>query len=199
MKKILSKDFYTQDTVLVARQLLGKRLCVKQNDNSILTAIINETEAYKGFEDDACHGSNGKTNRNDPLFLEGGFSYIYLIYGLYHMLNIVTESNGYPSAVLVRSVIPDFINDKISYNRFEKGAQYLTSYQIKNLSNGPGKLTRALNIDLSFNKIDVTQGVGLWIETSSINNFNIIETTRVGIDYALKSRDNLWRFIADIN
>ena len=101
----LSRSFYQQSTLDVARQLLGKYLIRKHPDGTTVGRIV-ETEAYVGPEDKACHASRGRTARTVIMFGPAGHAYVYLVYGFHHMLNIVTESIDYPAAVLIRAVEP---------------------------------------------------------------------------------------------
>ncbi|MFH1661525.1 MAG: DNA-3-methyladenine glycosylase [Candidatus Falkowbacteria bacterium] len=169
---MLKKSFFNRPTLKVAQDLLGCFLVKKINNKIIKTKII-ETEAYNGPNDLASHASRGKTERNKIMFDEPGLIYIYLIYGMHHMLNIVTEKKDYPAAVLIRGLE-------------------------NNLTNGPAKLTKYLNIDKSFNGLPIyTKKYGLWIEDrkENLKSNQIIKTTRVGIDYAKEYRDKKWRFI----
>jgi len=133
MRTILNKSFFNRQTLKVARELLGKFI-VKKNKKEEISAMITEVEVYDGFEDGASHAHKGKTDRNEIMFGGAGVTYIYLIYGMYYCLNIVTGHEDLPAAVLIRAVA--------------------TSDKVKE-TNGPGKLCRYLNIDLSLNKEDI--------------------------------------------
>lgn len=164
----LKRNFYLKPTVFVAQDLLGKFL-VHKIGGQIYQAMIIETEAYAGFDDLACHGSRGKTARNEIMFGRGGFAYVYLIYGLYHCLNLVTEKAGYPSAVLLRAL--DFPN-----------------------ADGPGKLCREFKITKkTHNGLDLT-GDRLWVEDRGVKITKIQDGPRVGISYAGRSANWPWRF-----
>ncbi len=150
--------------------LLGKLLCRRLPDGSVLRRRIVETECYLGEEDSACHAHRGKTRRNAPLYLEGGYSYVYLCYGIHSLLNVVSGPADHPEAVLIRGV---------------EGAV------------GPGRLTKAMAIDLSHNCIDLRTSDLLWIEEDGIP-LPYRTDRRVGIDYADPiDRDRPWRFIAE--
>src|SRR3989338_6779978 len=134
----LKRIFFNRNTVTVAKDLLGKYL-VRRIGRKIIAAKITETEAYCGQNDLACHASKGITPRTKVMFGPPGHAYIYLIYGMYHCLNIVTEKEGYPSAVLIRGC---------------------------ELANGPGKICRELKIDKTLNGVDMFKSRELWIEDS---------------------------------
>jgi DNA-3-methyladenine glycosylase len=181
----LQKDFYKETPLIVAPGLLGKKL-VRNYRGVLLSGMINETEAYLGYEDSASHAFKGKTNRNAVMFGESGNAYIYLIYGIYHMLNVVTGAPDIPWAVLIRSVVPLNGLDTMKRLRGRK----------KNLTDGPGKMCSAFAIDRKLNGLDLTRKKRLWIEEyETISDSQIITSPRVGIDYALKEhRTAKWRF-----
>ncbi len=165
----LKQDFYLRPTPEVAEGLIGKFL-VHQCQGKIYQAPIIETEAYAGFSDLACHGSKRMTERNKVMFKRGGIVYVYLIYGLYHCLNLVTEKEGYPSAVLIRA---------LDYPK----------------ADGPGKLCREFKIKKeAHNGISLTGNI-LWVEDRGAKR-NIVSDKRIGIDYAGECADWPWRFIA---
>ncbi|MEX0690090.1 MAG: DNA-3-methyladenine glycosylase [Candidatus Paceibacterota bacterium] len=156
MKKILKKDFFERDAFEVAEELLGKYL-VRRHRGKEISLKINEVEVYDGHEDRASKASRGKTEANSPMFGEAGRFYVYLTYGMYWMLNIVTSDKGYPSAVLIR------------------GAGEI---------DGPGKLTRDLKINKSFNNKKSLPENNLWFEDKGekVAKNEITKTSRVGID-----------------
>lgn len=174
---ILRKNFYKRETLQVAQDLLGCFL-VRKIGKKIFRARIVETEAYIGEDDLACHASKGRTKRTEVMYGEPGHAYVYLIYGMYELLNIVTEKEGFPAAVLIRAVAVEGMP--------------------QNKTNGPGKLTRALQIDRSFNTWDLTKGEKLWIESSPLKfrraKEKVVATKRVGVDYAKHCAEYLWRF-----
>lgn len=156
--KILSTSFFDRPTLTVARELLGKFLVVRQEDGTEIAVMICETEAYDGPEDRASHAFRGKTKRTNVMFGAAGVWYIYLIYGMYWMLNIVTGPEAYPAAVLIRAV-----------------GDYT----------GPGKLTKALRIDKRFHEKPASRTTGLWIEDRGEQlQYEIKQTPRIGVDYA---------------
>ena len=195
--KILGTDFFKRDTVEVAKNLLGKKI-IRNISGNFFCAKIVETEAYLGLEDKACHSYGGNiTKRNEILYKEGGTIYVYLIYGMYNLLNIVTKNENDPEAVLIRAVEPIENIDAMSLNRFRKIYKDLSSYQKKNLTNGPGKLTMAMEIDRALNGKILSQDY-LYIEEGE-DVRNIIETKRIGIDYAGEDANLPLRFYIDDN
>lgn len=197
----LSREFYAGDTVEVARRLLGKFL-VRQLNGEMLVGRICETEAYIGRCDKACHAYGyKKTPRTSTLFMEPGHAYIYFIYGMYHCLNFVTEPEGEPAAVLIRGIEPVYSEDTMRCLRY--GSAPLTAYRRKNLSNGPGKLCKALSLSCEENRMDLT-GTTLFV-CDSMADIGLMEPlslppaqlccgSRIGIDYAEEARDFPWRF-----
>jgi DNA-3-methyladenine glycosylase len=165
----LKKDFYNRSTLVVAKELLGKYL-IRKIGNKIIAARITETEAYHGPNDLASHASKGKTPRTSVMFGPAGYSYVYLIYGMYHCFNIVTGKENYPSAVLIRA-----------------------AGDMK----GPGILCRELKIDKTLNNVDLTTSKELWLEDRGSHQGKIKKTKRVGVDYAKEYKDKLWRFVLE--
>ena len=188
--KVLKRDFFERDAVVVAREIIGKKL-VRDLDGEILSGMIIEAEAYRGLEDSASHAFQGKTPRNSIMFGPAGVAYVYFIYGMYYLLNIVTEEEGIPSAVLIRAILPLEGLPKMEELRNQRG---------KNLTNGPGKLCQALSIDKRLNGWDMTRGEKLWVEEyKNIPASQISSGPRVGIDYANKrDREAPWRFISKV-
>ena len=184
---ILGKDFYARPTITVARELLGKIL-VRQTDATMLSGVIVETEAYCGSADSACHAHRGKTLRNAVMFDRAGVAYVYFTYGMHYLLNLVTEEEGNPCAVLVRALLPVSGLDEMQSRRKRHG---------KELTNGPAKLCQALAIDKSLNGWDLTRGERLWVENHQrVQACDILSTPRIGIDYAReKDRSAPWRFL----
>ena len=145
----LPRGFYARDTLTVARSLLGRRL-VRVLDGERIAGRIVETEAYVGEEDEASHASPGPTERNASMYLEAGHGYVYLIYGMYHCFNIVTEREGFPAAVLVRALEPLEGLASMRKRRGSVGARSDTE-----LTSGPGRLCQALAIDRSHDGVDL--------------------------------------------
>lgn len=188
----LKREFYDRETLTVAEELVGK-LLVRYYDGNILKCRITETEAYIGAIDKASHCYKGVTDRTKVMFGPPGYSYVYFIYGMYYCLNVVTEKEGCGSGVLIRSAEPVLNIDKLCLNRYNKHENEITKYQLKNLSNGPGKLCRALNITKKDNGLDLL-GEELYIEDDGYKEFTIEKGKRINIDYAEEARDFLWRF-----
>lgn len=190
----LSRDFYSRDTLKVAKELLGKVLVHKVDGIKIKGRIV-ETEAYIGPIDKASHAYGGKkTPRLEALYGEPGIAYVYFIYGMYYCFNVITKKKGSPEGVLIRAVEPLEGLEKMAHLRFKKSYNELTKIQKKNLTNGPSKLCIALNINKQNNKQDLC-GEELYIEEyDGKNNFEIVEAKRIGIDYAQEAKDFLWRF-----
>ena len=180
----LSRAFYERPTVEVARQLLGKYL-VRIDTAGVRAGMILETEAYIGPDDKASHASRGRTPRTSVMFGLAGFAYIYLIYGMHHCLNIVTEQVDYPAAILIRAVEPSEGLDLMQKHR--------PIPDVRRLTNGPGKLCQAFGIDRRLNGLDMC-GEALFIEDRGTSLGDIMVTTRVGVDYAGPWKDKPWRF-----
>ncbi|KNF09986.1 putative 3-methyladenine DNA glycosylase [Gottschalkia purinilytica] len=194
MNSKLDRKFYNRDTIEVAKDLLGK-LLVYQVDNKKLIGKIVETEAYMGPIDKAAHSYGGKrTPRVEVMYGKPGVAYIYLIYGMYNCFNVVTREEGRPEAVLVRALEPVEGLDEMALNRFKKPYNELNKKQIKNLTNGPGKLCMAFNIDRSLNKEDLCENKIFIKKQEFEEKFDIIHSKRIGIDYAEEAKDYLWRF-----
>lgn len=189
----LGRDFYDRDTVIVARDLLGKYL-VRVTGGVPLCGRITETEAYVGRMDKACHAYGYKrTKRTETLFAPPGTAYVYLIYGMYHCLNFVTEPEGEPAAVLLRGVTPVEGAEQMARNRFGHGCGDMTTYQKKHFLNGPGKVCRAFDLTRAQNGLDLT-GDALFLWDAGAPAPDIRAGTRIGIDYAEEAAAFPWRF-----
>ncbi len=194
----MNKEFYIKNSIDVAKGLLNKYLIREYDGKKIITKIV-ETEAYMGVNDKASHVYNDKKSvRTQPLYMEGGHIYVYLIYGMYNCLNLSANKENIPECVLIRGVEPVNNFEQISYNRFNKSYNELNSYQKKNLTNGPGKLCKALKIDRSLSGKTIF-GNELYIEDNPDNDFNIVESKRMNIDYAEEAVDYPWRFYIENN
>ncbi|MCK6462950.1 MAG: DNA-3-methyladenine glycosylase [Candidatus Pacebacteria bacterium] len=176
---LLSSEFFQRDTLKVAQELLGKVLAV-ENGGKILKGIIVETESYIGEDDLACHASKGRTKRTETMYQKAGTVYVYLVYGMHHCLNIVTEKEDYPAAVLIRAVIP------VSTSNVDSKDVAIS---------GPGRVCRYFGIDKSFNGSDISSDK-IWIEDAGIKIApkNIEKSKRIGVDYAKHCKNYLWRF-----
>ena len=195
----LSRDFFLQDTVTAARELLGRYL-VRVDGGETMVCRITETEAYVGAIDRACHAFGGRrTRRTETLYAAPGTAYVYLIYGMYSCLNFVTGPEGEASAVLIRGCAPVYGSLAAARRRF--GTEALSAYQRKNFMNGPGKLCKGLSIDRSLNALPLENDVlylahdlpayGLERRPDEISFHT---GKRIGIDYAREAVDFPWRF-----
>jgi DNA-3-methyladenine glycosylase len=180
----LARDFYGQPTVQVAQRLLGKYL-VRVHSDGVTSGMILETEAYVGLEDKASHASRGPTPRNAVMFGPAGFAYVYVIYGMHHCLNAVTEREAYPAAVLIRAIQPC---EGLELMRARRRKQ-----DVRLLTNGPGNLCQAFGIERGLNGIDLC-GDALFVEDRGSSPADIVVTTRVGVEYAGPWKDRPWRF-----
>jgi DNA-3-methyladenine glycosylase len=163
----LSRDFYIRDVLYVAPELIGKFLVIRSGKYSIKRFMITETEAYRGFEDEACHASKGRTARTEVMYDEGGRIYVYFVYGMYWMLNFVAGEKNNPQAALIRG--------------------------IEGFS-GPGKLTKELKIERSYYGEDLTTSKRIWVEDMGFNP-KIKTGPRIGINYAGEIWKNKpWRY-----
>ena len=191
---ILQKEFYKQGALILAKELLGK-VVVRTVDNVTLKAKIVETEAYIGEIDKASHAYNGRrTERTEPLFREGGISYVYFIYGKYYCFNVISGVEDKGEGVLIRALEPLNEFDYLAQKRFNQNYDELTESKKKAITNGPSKLCMAFSIDKSENYIMLYEKGNFYIEDGEIDDFEIVETTRIGIDYAEEAIDFPWRF-----
>ncbi len=175
MSTRLAEDFYAQDTIEVARQLLGQRLVHRLPNGQRLSGRIVETEAYLGVEDEAAHSFGGRrTPRTEVMFGAPGTSYVYFIYGMYFCFNVVVMPKGNPQAVLIRALEPIEGTELMLHDR--------PHLPIEHLANGPGKLCSALGITKAHNQLDLTQSKILWIERDdALLHREIVDGPRVGI------------------
>ena len=178
----LSRAFFARDALTVAPALLGKTLL--HGDTG---GIIVETEAYVGPHDRACHAYGGRrTARTEPLFGEAGHAYVYLIYGMYCCLNVVTGLPGEPQCVLIRALRPCAGLEAMALRRGGRPE--------KELCRGPGKLCMALDIGRELNTRDMTAGDFVILPGETVPEDRIERSRRIGIDYAGEVKDYLWRF-----
>ena len=165
--KRLFKPFFLRDVLVIAPEMIGKNMVVRLNNNTYANYQITEVEAYRGVEDKACHASKGRTARTEVMFHEGGRLYVYLIYGMYWMLNIVTGQQDDPQAILIRGV------EKLD---------------------GPGKITKATGIDGSYNGEDLDLSERIWFEDSGFAP-DVGTGKRIGIEYSgTYWESRLWRY-----
>jgi DNA-3-methyladenine glycosylase len=186
---ILPISFYENpDVVEVSRQLLGKVICSSAG-SEYTSGIIIETEAYCGRDDKACHANNGKrTARTEVMYGKPGHAYIYICYGIHHLFNVVTNRPGLADAVLIRAIKPIEGVDTMKERR--------NIQEFKNLSDGPGKLTRAMGITTSLNKKNLSSPP-VWIEDRGfeIPKELITSSKRIGVDFADEDAEKPWRFL----
>lgn len=171
-----------------AQKLIGKRLCT-HFDNRFTAGIITETEAYCGRNDRACHANNGlRTERTEVMYGLPGHAYIYLCYGIHHLFNVVTNREGLADAVLIRSVVPAEGVTTIKERRKNR--------PVKELTNGPGKLSQALGLHTSLSGTSLYSSP-VWIEETNMTISEIESSQRIGVDYAGEDAKRPWRFFAD--
>lgn len=181
--KPLPRSFFERDTIEVAKNLLGKQL-VRRTEDGVMVAKFVEVEAYLGESDPACHAYVGVTPRTAVFFGKAGVAYVFVIYGIYHCLNVITLPEPQAGCVLIRAVEPVSGSDLMKRNRQVNDEISLT--------NGPGKLTKSLLLDRSHTGIDMTDSEsGLLITEGENSDFDIEVTKRVGIN---KAKDELLRF-----
>jgi DNA-3-methyladenine glycosylase len=181
----LTRKFFARDTVTVARELLGQRL-VRVCNGQRLVGLITETEAYVGETDLACHARAGRTARTQVMYGPPGHAYVYFNYGMHWMLNVATEREGFPAAVLIRALSPI---SGIEVMRRRRGGKL-----DGNLTNGPGKLAQALSIDGELHGADIcARRATLFIEAAALTDTHRIAVSpRVGIDRVPEP----WRSVA---
>lgn len=190
---IIDKEFYSADGVEVAKNILGKYL-VREINNEKLIGKIVEAEAYLCTNDLAAHSNNyKKTERTKPLFEEGGVSYVYLIYGMHNCFNISANKVGEPDCVLIRALEPSEGLDYMAYLRYKKKYTELTDKEVINLTNGPAKLCKALSIDRSLNFNRVYKKDSIYVVDNN-EEFEILSSKRIGIDYSKEAKDYNYRF-----
>jgi len=182
----LPRRFYLQDTVIVAKNLLGKKI-IRKIGRSEISGIITETEAYKHRDDPASHAHRKITDRNKAMFGDVGMAYVYFTYGMHYCFNVVAKNPKIAAgAVLIRAIEPEKGIKKMQKNRNKK--------DLKNLTNGPAKLTQALEITREHYGVDLTKNSKLYI-TEGIQAKKIISSPRIGVKEAT---DKLWNFKINI-
>ena len=191
MPRPLPRSFYDRDTLTVARELLGSIL-VRRVGGDVLRGRIVEVEAYVGEEDKACHARAGCTPRTEVLYGPPGIAYVYLTYGVHHLLNAVTERSGRPAAVLIRAAEPLLGLERMARARgFKRGERYAPHQ----LASGPGKLCQAFGLDLSHNRSDL-RGPAISIEPAEpVPDSRVLSSARIGCETAASPWDLMpWRF-----
>lgn len=185
---ILAKKFYSRPVLTVARDLLGKIL-VKVESDKLLTGRIVEVEAYDGRIDQAAHSFNGRTERNEVMFREGGYFYVYFTYGVHHCCNVVTGRKDSGTAVLIRAVEPIDGIEIMAKRRFAK--KKLSEKELFNLTNGPGKICKAFGFTRNDSGTDLTGAKIFLIDQPKLKKSKTGISERIGIT---KSKELKWRF-----
>jgi DNA-3-methyladenine glycosylase len=187
----LKREFYTRPLITVAKELLGKILVLppSQTSQTFLAGKIVEVEAYDGSVDQAAHTFIGRTKRNEIMFRQGGYLYVYFTYGVHFCSNVVTGKEGQGTAVLIRAIEPVFGIEEMIINRF--GRDLKNEKEKLNLTNGPGKICQAFKINRDHYGADLTGNEIFIINQSPLDNKKIIVTKRIGIS---KSVNLPWRF-----
>lgn len=198
MKK-LPREFYEGDTLDVSKRLLGKYLAHNVDGHELICKIV-EVEAYKGPHDKAAHSyNNRRTERVEVMYGPPGYAYIFTIYGMYYCMNVVTAEVDTPNAILIRAVEPVSDLEQMALNRYDKKLSDLNKRSIINMTNGPGKLCKAMKIDKS-NYGDDLCGNRLYIlEDEKKENFEICSSPRINIDYAEEAIHYPWRYFIKNN
>ena len=175
----LKRAFYNRDPLVVAREMLGALLIHEHPERGSMVGRVVETEAYRDVDDKACHAHKGKTARTEPMFGPPGHAYVYLIYGMYNMFNVVTWPRERPAAVLVRGVEPVM--------------------GIDGTTDGPGKLTRSMDIDRTLNTADLTGHRIFLAADAEYPDSKVCCGPRIGVDYAGEWAQKPWRFYVRSN
>ncbi len=209
-KKRLTREFFARDGIRVAKELLGKTL-VHATPYGTARGILTEVESYMGETDKGSHAYGGRrTERTEPMYHQAGTSYVYLIYGMYHCMNIAVMSEGIPQAVLLRGLVPaDAESEEVmrrlrleelnmKQKRKNRELYTLKNYPAsldKHLSDGPGKLCIAMHISKADNDVDMVESPDFYLtEGIRVISSRIRIGKRIGIDYAEEAADYLWRF-----
>jgi DNA-3-methyladenine glycosylase len=188
----LSRDFFDRDTLIVARALLGRRL-VRVLDGKRLSGRIVEAEAYVGEEDEASHASPGRTRRNAPMYGPPGHAYVYLIYGVYHCFNVVTEREGFPAAILIRGLEP---LEGLEVMRERRGGR-----PDEQLTSGPGRLCEGLFIGRQFDGADLcAPDARLFLEEGeAVSDDGVVIGPRINVRGNKTALNAPWRFYVEGN
>jgi len=172
----LHDDFFRRDALIVAPELLGKILCCRGAGDVVRRGRITECEVYRGEDDTACHARFGRTKRSETLYMAGGHAYVYLCYGIHHLMNVVTGPEDMPQAVLLRALSSADASTHINMT-------------------GPGRLTKTLGITMADNRLDLRMSDRLWLEDDDRTPTEIHASPRIGIGYAAPDDQTLpWRF-----
>ncbi len=170
MRKVLKTKFFERNVVKVAHDLIGKYI-VREREGKAVAYKITETEAYDGPHDLACHASKGRTKRTEVLYGEAGHLYVYLIYGMHYLLNVVSDKKEYPAGVLIRAV---------------EGVEIINDKKVLYKITGPGRVSKALGIDKTFHSKKASKETKIWFEDRGeiVPEKSIKKTARIGVDYA---------------
>lgn len=181
MHKPLAPTFFDRPTTEVAKDLLGKFL-IREYEGYHWTLMVTEVEAYDGPEDKASHAHKGRTQRTEPMFAHAGIFYVYLVYGMHWMLNVVTGPKGYPAAILIRSALIMLPTGAIEH------------------VDGPAKLTKFIKINKEFNALKAIEQNGLWFEDRGISfsKEQIVQKKRIGVEYAAEWKDAPYNFSVEV-
>ena len=190
IKRLKTPFYQREDVVQISKDLLGKVL-VTQFENIKTAGIIVETEAYRAPDDKACHAYNNLyTDRAKVMYENGGLTYVYLCYGIHHLFNVVTAKKGMAHAILIRAIEPlEGVETMLKRRNYDQLKPQLTA--------GPGVMSKALGITTANTALDLTHSSSkIWIEdhNNSVNPKNIIESPRVGVNYAEECATWNWRF-----
>jgi DNA-3-methyladenine glycosylase len=191
--KKLTRDFYSQELLVVAKNLLGKIL-IKNDKKYPVAGKIVEVEAYHGDFDEAAHSFKGRTKRTEVMFKEGGYLYVYFTYGVHFCCNVVTGKEGQGTAVLIRALEPLANLNKMIKNRF--GRKLKNEKEVFNLTSGPGKVCQAFKIDISFSGTDLSGEKIFILDNKKVEEKDIGISKRIGIT---RSVDLPWRFFIKDN
>lgn len=185
------QDFFSRNTITVAKELLGQFLITKSEEGRVVGKII-ETEAYMGIDDLACHASHGRTPRTDVLFGEPGRLYVYLNYGIFWLTNIVAHEKNNVGGILLRSA--EIIEGKETVIKRLEKSKFVKANQ--SLASGPGKLSIAFGLNKDFHNLKITKSDKILLEENKkkIPKSDIVETKRIGVEYAKHCKDYHWRF-----
>lgn len=189
----MPREFYLEDTLEVARHLLGKLLVHDAPEGRTAGRIV-EVEAYQGHHDRAAHSYNNlRSRRTEVMYGPGGHAYVFQVYGMHYCFNVVTRPAGYPQVVLIRALEPV---DGLELMAHRRGLKQLTPAIERNLANGPGKLCQAMGIARELNGSDLCASrLYLADDGTAVAETDLCRTPRVNIDYAGEARDYLWRFL----
>ncbi len=189
--KRLDRAFYLKETLQVARALLGKYL-IQDGSEGITVGKIVETEAYLGTEDPASHAYEGKkTERTEVQYKRGGHAYVYVIYGIHNCFNVVTGEQDEPESVFIRALEPI---EGVELMKKRRDFEDLSKRELVELTNGPGKLCMAMNIDKDYSGKDLCGDELFIVEPSQEENFEVTSGKRINIDYAGEAKNWPWRF-----